>query len=75
MNSQKCILCDREVVKQGYCRLHARAYENIILKYEYWRKALDLTWKEYLSGIAENSLTGEWARQVAEHLVQTEAKK
>jgi len=75
MNNQECAVCDRMAVKKGYCSVHTKAFDSIILKYEYWRKALDVTWKEYLREIAENSLTGEWARQVAEHLARTEAEK
>jgi hypothetical protein len=75
MNDQTCMICGRKAVQKGYCNLHAKAFDNILSKYECWRKALDLAWKEYLREIAENSLTGEWARQVAEHLARTEDKR
>ncbi len=48
-----------------------KAYEGVIKKYDLWKKALDISWKEYLSEIAKNPLTGEWAREVAEHLVKS----
>lgn len=67
----KCQTCDREAEKGGYCRFHAKAYENIKKKYEEWRKALGISWKEYLREIAKNPLTGEWAHEVAEHLNKT----
>jgi hypothetical protein len=35
---------------------------------------LGISWKEYLSEIAKNPLTGEWAKEVAEHLVEMEKK-
>ena len=66
-----CQTCGREAEKGDYCRLHAKAYENIKKKYEEWRKALGISWKEYLREIAKNPLTGEWAREVAEHLNKT----
>jgi len=66
----KCKICDRETSGNEYCELHARAYESIVKKYDEWKKALEISWKEYLSEIAKNPLTGEWAREVAEHLMK-----
>jgi hypothetical protein len=43
-----------------------KAYENIVKEYAFWRKGLKISWKEYLSEIEKNSLTGEWAKEVAE---------
>lgn len=69
----KCAICSREVLENenGFCELHMRAYKNILKKYEVWKKALDISWKEYLSEIAKNPFTGEWAKEVAEHLIKS----
>jgi len=67
----KCKVCNREAVENGYCDLHAKAYENVMKNYDAWRKALDISWKEYLSEITKNPLTGEWAKEVAEHLIKS----
>jgi hypothetical protein len=67
----KCVICSREAVENGYCELHALAYRNIVKKYELWKKATGVSWKEYLSQIAKNPFTGEWAKEVAEHLAET----
>jgi len=48
-----------------------KAHESIVKKYNLWKKALEISWKEYLSEIAKNPLTGEWAREVAEHLIKS----
>ncbi len=64
----KCSVCDRESVQEGFCELHKKAYENVLKKYDLWKKALEISWKEYLSEVAKNPLTGEWAREVAEYL-------
>lgn len=56
----------------SYCDLHAKAYENITKNYEHWKKALEISWKEYLSEIAKNPLTGQWAKETAEHLIKNE---
>ena len=47
-----------------------KAHKVIVKKYELWRRALGISWKEYLSEIAKNSLTGEWAKEVAEYLAK-----
>jgi hypothetical protein len=52
--------------------VHLKAYENIVEKYGCWRKALKISWKEYLSEIKQNPLTGEWTKQVANYLTNTE---
>jgi hypothetical protein len=70
----KCAICSREATKDSYCELHAKAYENVIKGFDRWEKALEICWKEYLSEIAKNPLTGEWAREVAEHLIKVEKK-
>ena len=55
-----------------YCDLHEKAYQNLLKTYEDWKKALGVSWKEYLNEIVKNPLTGEWAREVAEHLAKKE---
>jgi hypothetical protein len=61
----------RDAVENDCCELHSKAYEKIVEKYGVWRKALEISWKEYLSEIVKNELTGEWAKEVAEHLVKS----
>lgn len=70
----KCDVCDREAVEKGFCELHKKAYESIVKKYDMWKKALEISWKEYLREIVKNPLTGEWAREVAEHLIKSGEK-
>jgi hypothetical protein len=55
--------------------LHAKVYKIIIKKYDRWRKAMEVSWKEYLSEIAKNPLAGEWVREVAQHLIEKEDQK
>ncbi|MGA2766865.1 MAG: hypothetical protein ABSF24_00915 [Candidatus Bathyarchaeia archaeon] len=71
----KCPICNREVGEQGYCKLHAEVYEVVIKKYDRWKKATEISWKEYLREIAKNPLTGEWARIVAQYLTEVEDRK
>ena len=67
----KCAVCSREAGEKSYCELHVKAYESIVKKYELWRKALEISWKGYLSEIVKNPLTGEWAKEVAEYLIKS----
>jgi hypothetical protein len=71
----KCKACDREAGKRDFCLLHLKAYENIVEKFDFWRKAQGISWKEYLSEIQQNSLTGEWAKEVAKYLINSEGTR
>jgi len=70
----KCKLCGRETgSRSDFCESHEKAHRNIRQKFEVWKKALNIEWKEYLKEIAENPLTGAWAKEVAESLLSKEA--
>jgi hypothetical protein len=65
----KCKVCSKEAnEKSDYCELHAKAYENVVRRYYAWKKALDVSWKDYLNEILKNPLTGLWAKEVAQQL-------
>lgn len=51
-----------------------RAYESVVKTYEEWTKALEISWEEYLREITKNPLTGEWTKEVAEHLIRSGEK-
>ena len=65
----RCKACSREAGERDFCPVHLKAYENIVEKYAVWRKALKISWEEYLSEIAKHSLTGECAKEVAKYLI------
>ena len=50
--------------------MHLKAHGNLVNRYELWRKALKISWKEYLSQIAESSSAGDWVREVAKYLIE-----
>lgn len=66
----RCKVCEREAAEKGFCRLHFEAYENLVSNYDLWNKALGILWKEYLSKIAEHSLTGDWVKEVTNYLIK-----
>jgi len=68
-----CKICDREAMNE-YCELHEKACENLVQRYEIWKKAMDISWKEYLNEVAENPYSGSWAKEVARHLSRKEER-
>ena len=70
----KCKICNREAEDSGFCPLHLKAYRNIVEKIGVWQKATNIGWIEYLVQIQKNSLTGEWAKEVAKHIIEEESK-
>ncbi len=64
----KCMVCDREASTK-YCEIHEKAHQNVVQKFEDWKKALNISWKEYLKEVAENGFTGSWAKEVAIQLL------
>ena len=71
----KCRICGRETSEDDYCELHAKALKNLKEKYHQWKRALEISWKDYLSEIAENPFTGEWVREVAQHQIRRGSDK
>ena len=65
----KCRICNREAVEK-YCEPHERAYRSIVQKYDDWKRAIGISWKEYLNEILKNPYTGSWAKEVAERLMK-----
>jgi hypothetical protein len=65
-----CKVCAREAEKEGFCPSHLKAYGNLTTRYELWTKALNISWKEYLSQVAENSSAGDWVKEVAKYLIE-----
>jgi len=71
----KCKVCSREAQAHPpseYCELHEKAYQNIRLKFEDWKKGLRVEWKQYLTEITKNPLTGKWVKEVVENLLSKE---
>jgi len=67
----KCKICEREAANE-YCELHEKARENVVQRFEIWKEAMDISWREYLNEVAENPYTGSWAKEVATHLSRKE---
>jgi len=49
---------------------HETAYRNVVQKFEDWKRATGVSWKEYLKELVENVYIGSWAKEVAESLLK-----
>ena len=68
-----CPVCNRRMAENdALCAYHQRAYLNLRDKYDQWKTALGISWNEYLREVADNPNTGEWVREVAQHILQRE---
>ncbi|MFQ6095804.1 MAG: hypothetical protein ACE5NN_06640 [Candidatus Bathyarchaeia archaeon] len=63
-----CEICGREAASR-FCELHETAHKNLLERYEDWKKALNITWTEYLNEVLKNPNTGVWAKEVAQRLL------
>jgi hypothetical protein len=70
-----CPICRRESESNELCSFHLAAYKKVVQQYDVWRKALGISWKDYLREIEMNSVTGDWAREVVEYLSKKEEAK
>jgi hypothetical protein len=70
-----CKVCCREAGEDGFCLMHSKAYRNVLDKFRVWESALNVSWRQYLGEVQKNSLTGVWAKDVAEYLIEEENQK
>jgi len=71
----KCKICDKESGDEELCRIHLKTHAKVFQGYEVWKKGLRISWEDYLRRIRVNSLTGKWAKEVAEYLISKEEKE
>jgi hypothetical protein len=65
----KCSICGREG-ESDLCVYHKAAMERVKEAYPRWVKAYGaIEWKDYLDNVKRNFQTGQWAREIAEFLV------
>ena len=65
----KCKICSKESISE-YCELHEKAHESLVKTYDDWKKALEISWKEYLNEVVRNQYSGVWAKEVAQYLLE-----
>jgi hypothetical protein len=67
----KCPVCGRGAEGE-LCAYHAEAREKLEAAYPRWVKAYGtIDRKEYLDNVKRNAQTGQWAKEIAEFLVNS----
>jgi len=66
-----CKICGRRS-KSEFCERHTEAYKSLLRMHDEWKKAMDISWRDYLKEIKENPYAGKWAKEVAEYLLASE---
>lgn len=64
----KCKICGRKSESE-FCGLHEQAHANLLKKYDAWKKAMNVSWTEYLEEIQKNPYAGVWVKEVAKYLL------
>ena len=71
MSNNKCKLCKRTIEKKiEYCVYHEKALKNLKSSYDNWKKALNISWEDYLIKISEQETTGNWVKEVAKNMLK-----
>jgi len=68
-----CTVCNKES-ENVFCMSHKRAYENLLQKFEEWKRAMDISWETYLGEVARNPHSGRWVVEVATDLIKTQGR-
>ncbi|HDO41543.1 MAG TPA: hypothetical protein ENH03_01395 [Candidatus Bathyarchaeota archaeon] len=64
----KCKICERKAESE-FCKFHKISFENLVKKFEEWRKSMDISWLEYLRMLQNNPYTGVWVKEVIQYLL------
>ncbi|MGD1054532.1 MAG: hypothetical protein ABR867_00405 [Nitrososphaerales archaeon] len=69
----KCKLCGREAVL-NLCRYHEEAKRKLEAGYRLWAEAYgEMKWKDYLDKVKHNEQTGQWAKEIAAMLEDSQS--
>ena len=74
----QCKVCNSTIPEGDYCDAHLIAKKNLEANFKRWQKAYgELSWLDYLSRLVSDPdiPIGDWAKEVAEQLLQEEKKK
>ena len=63
-----CEVCGRKS-ENRFCELHEGAYENLLKNFEVWKRAMQVSWIEYLAKIQNSEFAGLWVKEVARCLL------
>lgn len=69
ISPRKCLLCNKEIHKDGLCVYHAIALDKLREAYNIWYEVLGISWKNYLVKLSKLKSTGKWIKDVVEALL------
>lgn len=52
---------------------HKISYGRLVESFKYWRKAKDISWKDYLREVIDNPNSGNWVKEVASYILKKES--
>jgi len=55
--------------RNRFCSAHQMAFQNLLSVYEVWRRALEISWRDYLERVAGNENSGRWVQEVCAFLL------
>ena len=65
-----CVICEQKNEGQTeLCARHKLAFDNLKNAYTIWQNALKIDWQSFLIEVSGNQETGQWAKEVAEHML------
>lgn len=65
-----CKICQRKQEENSeYCSFHQKAYYNLQKTFKLWSQALNINWLMFLREVRDNPTTGDWAKEVAEKIL------
>ena len=65
-----CAICMKPAADgQVLCPYHQKAYVNLREKCENWKKALGISWEEYLRVVLKNPNSGDWVKELCGYLL------
>lgn len=67
----RCLICHRPRMEGSQlCRYHQQAHDRLMNAFVSWRAALNVDWRGFLEEVLKLPELGEWAREVAENLLE-----
>lgn len=66
----ECSICGRRRRRESeFCLYHEIAKDNLRKAFESWKLSLKIDWPCFLMEIADNPITGEWCKEVANYMI------
>ncbi len=64
----KCSICNEPTENNQFCEIHQAAYNKLHEEYNKWKKAVEITWEDYLDELIKNQYTGKAIKEIIDYL-------